>query len=218
MKLAVPSPTNSVNSATIWLVDGREIADAALRASFAWLNPDERQRHARYLRPERQRQFLLGRWLLRHLLAESLALTPQQIVLHEREHNAPLLMLDTASTLPHFSLSHSGPWVACALSMQCALGLDIELLNPNRDLTALAEQAFDSTELANFSALPEPEKLLGFYRLWSRKEAGYKLCCNSGESLVGSQFALEHTALSMFLCSALALAAAPVIAVPDWLT
>ncbi|MCX7220050.1 MAG: 4'-phosphopantetheinyl transferase superfamily protein, partial [Burkholderiales bacterium] len=179
MNLAAPSLANSPACATIWLLDGRKVSEAMLAASLAWLNADEQQRYARFIRPERQRQFLLGRWLLRRMLAESLALTPSQIVLHERPHNAPLLLLDTGLPLPHFSLSHSGPWIACALSMQSALGLDIELLDGERDLAGLAEQIFDSSELASFKALPEAEKCLSFYQAWSSKEAHCKLRCNA---------------------------------------
>ncbi|MFZ6751404.1 4'-phosphopantetheinyl transferase family protein [Undibacterium sp. Ren11W] len=211
-----PSLTNSSNSATVWLLDGRKVNEAALAASLSWLNTDEQRRYARFIRPERQRQFLLGRWLLRQLLAESLELAPQQIVLRERLHNAPLLVLDTNAPPPNFNLSHSGPWVACALSMHSALGLDIERLDGERDFAALAEQIFDSTELASFRALPEAEKMLSFYQAWSSKEARYKLGANSGSAQAAQQFQLSHPALSIVLCSALPLAMPPLIIVPQW--
>ena len=214
MNEAAP-PANNTNSATIWLLDGRGVNEALLAASLAWLNAEEQQRYARFIRPERQRQFLLGRWLLRRVLAESLALTPSQIVLRERAQNAPLLMLDASLPLPHFSLSHSGPWVACALSMQSALGLDIELLDGERDLAGLAEQIFDSSELASFKALPEAEKRLSFYQAWSSKEAHYKLRCNAAAP-AAQQFQLSHTSLSIVLCSALPLAAEPLLLAPQW--
>jgi 4'-phosphopantetheinyl transferase len=214
MNEAAP-PANNTNSASIWLLDGRGVNEALLAASLAWLNADEQQRYTRFIRPERQRQFLLGRWLLRRVLAESLALTPSQIVLRERAQNAPLLLLDASLPMPYFSLSHSGPWVACALSMQSALGLDIELLDGERDLAGLAEQIFDSSELASFKALPEAEKRLSFYQAWSSKEAHYKLRCNAAAP-VAQQFQLSHTSLSIVLCTALPLAAAPQIAVPQW--
>jgi 4'-phosphopantetheinyl transferase len=216
MNLAAPTLTNSPASATIWLLDGRKVSEAMLAASLSWLNAGEQQRYARFIRPERQRQFLLGRCLLRQLLADSLGLMPSQIVLRERPQNAPLLMLDLDVPPPHFSLSHSGPWVACALSMQSALGLDIELLDERRDLAALAEQILDSDELVSFSALPEAEKLLSFYQAWSRKEAHYKLRCNSGPVQTVPQYQLSHPALSIVLCSALPLAAPPLIVMPHW--
>jgi 4'-phosphopantetheinyl transferase len=47
-------------------------------------------------------------------------------------------------------------------------------MDPAVALDRLAEQAFSSDELRRFHALPEPEKLQGFYNGWTRKEAFIK--------------------------------------------
>jgi 4'-phosphopantetheinyl transferase len=84
---------------------------------------------------------------------------------------------------PGFSIAHSGRWVACAVSAQTALGLDIEMKDGARDLNALAAQAFDSVEMSQWErlqGLPGDQRVEGFYRLWSEKEARFKLGITGG--------------------------------------
>ena len=87
----------------------------------------------------------------------------------------------------------------------------IELEN----MKLLAEQIFDSSELASFKALPEAEKRLSFYQAWSSKEAHYKLGCNAAAP-AAQQFQLSHTSLSIVLCTALPLATEPLLLAPQW--
>lgn len=189
--------------ATVWLLDGRTVSDKQLLPCICWLNPDELQRYQRFLRHERQRQFLLGRILLRFALGKLLDVAPSSISLSERLGHAPLLNRD--GPVPGFSLSHSGPWVGCAVSEQSVLGLDIELLDGTRDLLALAEQVFDVNECALLKEKEDAERVAAFYTLWSTKEARYKLASTSASDAVPHCITFPHTDISIVLCSALPL-------------
>ena len=200
-------------AATVWLADGRTVADEALAACFDWLNPDEKIRYAGFVRPERQRQFLLGRVLLRLALSRLLAVSPAGIFLTERAGFAP--RLHCTGPAPGFSLSHSGAWVACAISADCALGLDIEILDATRDFGGLAGQAFSADELVWFDAQPPAQRVAAFYQLWSRKEANFKLDSVTGASVNACCVSIVDPALSIVLCSA---RSAAVVLVHDALT
>jgi 4'-phosphopantetheinyl transferase len=180
--------------AVLHLVDGRTISAARLDELVGWLSPGEAQRHARFVRAERQRQFVIGRMLARTMLGELLGVTPQALLIEDRPGQAPVL-----NGHPHisFSISHSGPWVACAVSADCALGLDIEQLDAGRDVTALAAQSFDAERCAWLAALPEASRLRDFYMLWSTQEARIKLNAEPASTLE-----LPHPVLSIVLCSA----------------
>lgn len=192
--------------AEVWLMHAGGISDAVLQPFLAWLGEGEAARYQRFLRPGRQRQFLLGRILLRRALGALLGRAPSAVCLVERRGAAPLLLLpDAARGAPGFSLSHSGDWIACAVSADTALGLDIEVIDPTRDIGALSLQAFDASQLAILEPLSGQERLLAFYRMWSEKEARYKL----GAGAVPSCVVLPHASLSMLVCSARPLAAAP---------
>lgn len=188
--------------ATLFLLDARTVDEAYLPTLLSWLSPAELARYRRFMRPQRQRQFLLGRALLRTLLGQALALPAASIVLEERAGQAPLAAADA----PCFSLSHSGHWIACALSSGTALGLDIEMMDGRRDLPALARQAFGDTVADGLAAMAHEDQVASFYRRWSEYEACYKL---GGEA--ASCVALAHAELSIVLCSAAPLAQRPVL-------
>ena len=77
--------------------------------------------------------------------------------------------------MPGFSLSHSGPWITCALSLQAAPGIDIELKKPRRDFAPMSEAAFLVEEAAWLARQPPDQQPAAFYQLWSGKEALFKL-------------------------------------------
>lgn len=195
-------------SATIWLVDATALSDHSLAGFLPLLGDSELQRYGRFVRHERQRQFLIGRVLLRQVVGAMLDVPAAALSVTERSGQAPLLALDgSAATLPSFSLSHSGPWVACAVSTNTALGLDIELADPERDLAALAQQAFGAAYAEALSAPSQQAPVAAFYRLWATQEARYKL----GECMAPSCISIAHPELSVVLCSAQPLDAAPPI-------
>lgn len=197
----------------------------------AWLNPDEAKRYAKFVRPQRQRQFLLGRALLRRALGSLLGVEAEAVPLVERPGQAPLLsgpllrgpLLNDPlghgplghGPLPHgpnsapgFSLSHSGPWIACAVSPHMALGLDIEVRDPARNPLDLGEQAFEADDVAWLRACAGKMQSAVFHDLWSLKEARVKLASTRDADAGEGEccMTLPHPDLSVVLCCALPLA------------
>ena len=197
--------------ASLWMVDADAVTEADLQRYRGWLTPGEMARHQRFVRAQRQRQFIVGRILARAALARVLNVAPQDVRLEEQVGKAPKLVAPVVKgAAPGFSIAHSGRWAACAVSAQTALGLDIEMRDVTRDLAALAAQAFDVDEMAQWAriqALSGDERVDGFYRLWSEKEARFKLNDISG----GHCVTLPHPELSVALCSAQPLARPPQI-------
>jgi 4'-phosphopantetheinyl transferase len=160
--------------ATLWLLDLAASDDAALALGLESLGASVRQRYRRFRRPERQRQFLAGRLLLRRALAEaSPGISPADIQFTERPGLPPQLGMPGAQ--PFFSISHAGSWVACAVSLSTPLGLDVELHSRQRDFAALAAHSFDAATARTIAALPEGQRAPAFYLEWCRLEAAYKL-------------------------------------------
>jgi 4'-phosphopantetheinyl transferase len=186
----------SLEAPLVWLADGRAVDDAALKRISGWLGESERRRYAAFTRPLRRRQFLIGRILLRRALGELLGVSPDTVMLTERHGAAPLLE-SPCSPGTGFSISHSGQWVACAAGKQGPLGLDIEVLDPARDVAALAGQAFDADELAWWQARPHGTRRRDFYELWCAKEARSKRQGGEGECIK-----LAHEELAIVLCGA----------------
>ncbi len=189
-------------SAELGLVDGRTVSDALLEGFIGWLGAGELARLARFVRRERRRQFLIGRVLARRALGALLDVAPDALEIEDVPGQKPVLA--SAHGAAGFSISHSGPWVACAVSADTALGLDIELIDPARNIRALAEQAFGDEGGAWLSARPESTRIRDFYMRWSAQEAHIKLGAPPAQTVE-----LFHPELSVVLCSAAALARAP---------
>ncbi|MFZ6870876.1 4'-phosphopantetheinyl transferase family protein [Undibacterium sp. Di27W] len=185
------------------MLDTSTLTDLALQSYQHYLNVDEALRYQRFVRRERQRQFLAGRVLLRRSLGQLLKVPHTSLRLIEQRNNAPLLDWPDSPDIG-FSLSHSGNWVACAVSATSRLGLDIELLNPARDFSALALHVFDAEENACLNQQDQADRMHDFYRLWTSKEAHIKLNVPSAQCIQ-----LAHTELSITLCSARQLTATP---------
>jgi len=190
--------------AALQMVDTRAAGDAGLDAWLPWLGEGELARYRRFVRRERREQFVAGRVLLRQMLGHMLGRDPRSFAFEERVGQAPLLC--AADGVAGFSISHSGPWVACAVSAHTALGLDIEQCDPGRDIAALAAQAFDPAQQAWLAARPAHARLRDFYRMWSEHEARIKLASPAAQCT-----ALAHEAVSVVLCSAQPLSVAPVL-------
>lgn len=187
----------------VWLVDSQAIAPDALAGYAAWLGESERERCARFVRHERRRQFIVGRALLRLAVGRLLGRAPAGTVIHERSGQAPILV-DAADV--GFSISHSARWVACAAGRGVALGLDIERVDPGRDVMALAEQAFDASEVRSLQLLAPAARHAAFYRMWCAYEARIKLGRASR-----AEYPLEATEISGALACDSPLAQKPVL-------
>jgi 4'-phosphopantetheinyl transferase len=206
-------------SATVWLLDGSLLNENDLVFFARQLGASETRRYARFLRGERRLQFLLGRMLLRVAVANLLSLPPDTLDIVERVGNAPQLVLPDSQMLqPHFSLSHSRNWVACAVSAGAKLGIDIEVNDPTRDVLRISQLAFHPNEQLWLLRQLEFARLAAFYHLWCTREALYKLMCSLGRQtflspLVGTagifasqgpgwhRYTSHHSALMLAICS-----------------
>lgn len=138
------------------------------------LAADERARAERLLSPFKQRQFVAGRYGLRHILAGYLKCAPATIAFDYGEQGKPSLRMDHARSLD-FNLSHSGDWGLVAITPGFAVGVDLEQIVPKKSLQQLADYAFDDEEKRLFSTFSAARRQRGFYRLWTLKEARQKL-------------------------------------------
>lgn len=147
--------------------------DATQPAAIAWLSASERRRYAAFQRPQRQRQFLLGRSLLRRMLSQRFGAPVECWQLTERVGQAPRLDSATASPIS-FSIAHSQEYVACLLGSATSVGCDIEYLGRARDFLAIADSYFTQDEARQIADAPEPQRAALFYRRWAQREATYK--------------------------------------------
>ena len=87
-----------------------------------------------------------------------------------------------------FSLSHTAGCVACAISSDTAVGVDVERTDRRVVVTQLADRYFSEREAAELRALSESMRLVRFTELWTLKEAYLK---SVGVGLSGSLSAVS---------------------------
>lgn len=114
-------------------------------------------------RADKGRVALAARGLLRSVLSVAGDRTDWHIRPDGR--GKPFLFDDLGQPGPFMSLSHSGDYVAVAVSMSEMMGIDVEIYRP-RDFPRLAAYAFGPWE-AVIAARGAPD----FYRLWTLREA-----------------------------------------------
>ena len=138
------------------------------------LSPDEKKRAARYLFERDQRRFTAGRGALRAILSRYLCCPPEQINFDYSERGKPSLATTAGKSALHFNLAHSDELALLAVTKIGSVGVDVEKLRPMKDAEAIAERFFSTRETAQLKTLPKNQKDVGFFNLWTRKEAWLK--------------------------------------------
>lgn len=136
-----------------------------------WLTQEERARFDAMRSERRRHQFLAGHWRLRCLASERMPSAPDEWLWAPDAQGRPALRHRRSEELRlHASLSHSGDWIACAVSEQ-PIGIDIECDSRPRDLERLAGEVFPAEQWRPLDGLSEAERRRGFYEQWTLREA-----------------------------------------------
>lgn len=134
-----------------------------------WLEPEQQHRIRQYVRVENAHLSLWGQLTVRSMLGARLGVPPQSLRIERTPYGKPYL---AGRDDLHFSISHSGSWVACAVDNQ-PIGVDIEVHAPI-DYSMITSRFFTRVEKEHLERLPMEERLEGFYDLWTLKESYVK--------------------------------------------
>lgn len=151
------------------------------------LSVDEARRAEGMTREAPRRQFVIGRGLLRYLLADRLGVAAEEIRFvydgSGKPRLAPVAQGGAAKAPAEFSLSHSGDLVVFAVCWEDGprasdessgprdVGVDIEWTGRARDYDGIVRRFATEIERQEYFALPPTLREAAFYRWWTRKEA-----------------------------------------------
>jgi len=137
--------------------------------------PSEHRRARRYEFDADRRRHLAGRALVRLVLSRHYGRAPRDLSITEGPHGKPRLpdVPDGDPTL-HFNIAHTDDVVVAAFSRTHPVGIDVEPLNREVDVEALAERVLTDTERQRWRALPAARRRDVFLHLWTCKEAFLK--------------------------------------------
>ncbi|HVC06758.1 MAG TPA: 4'-phosphopantetheinyl transferase superfamily protein [Solirubrobacterales bacterium] len=179
--------------------------------SLQSLPPTERKRAEGKLRPLCRERWVASRWALRQVLARYLDADPVAFELRLGKRGKPALADPTAAL--RFNLSHSGGLVLIAVAEGREVGIDIEQVDPRRDVVALANRGLDpAVRAAICEACPE-SRTRAFHDAWAHREALVK-CLGSGLRAPSPPLATTLSALDAGPSFAAALAVAGPHSIP----
>jgi 4'-phosphopantetheinyl transferase len=144
---------------------------AELANFFNVLAEDEKQRAERFHFLKDKNHFIIARGLLRKILSQYLAISPQDLQFQYTSYGKP-----TLKDYPdlQFNVSHSHGVALYAITREQAVGVDIEFTQRNCDIDAIAERYFSAEECRVIKNLTGSEKNQAFFNGWARKEAFLK--------------------------------------------
>ena len=147
---------------------------SVLAACRAALSPEELTQAARFRFERDQTGYAVGRGVTRLVLGRMLGVSPVELVLAYGPHGKPYLAPGRHPANWHFNLSHSHGLALLAVTRLGEVGVDVEQVRPIREMLGIARRFFSEREQAALAALPEAEVPVGFFNLWTRKEAWLK--------------------------------------------
>lgn len=134
------------------------------------LSAEEQERATRFVFDLHRNRYIACRSVLRCLLGRYLQVPPAEVVFAYTHYGKPEL---TGSPI-RFNVSHSEDRALIALTLDDAVGVDVEKLRPVEDCLGLAERFFSEPERARLASLPEEQHNEAFLNCWTRKEAFIK--------------------------------------------
>jgi len=187
---------------TRWLIPPSELPIAAGEAHvwrksladfdqslWAALSAEEVER-ARRFRFQRDRdRFVTGRAVLRQLLGRYLGAQPRELEFRYGARGKPELASNPSGIC--FNLAHSHDLALYAVTLNVAVGIDLELLRAGPAEERIPERFFSPREVEALRSLPEAGQREAFFRCWTRKEAFLKA---NGEGLA---FGLDQFSVSV---------------------
>lgn len=149
------------------------------------LSVDENARAQRFHSEVDRVRYIVGRGVLRQLLAAYLGTRPELPDLITGENGKPELADESQQWL-QLNLAHSDDVAVYAFARDCAVGVDVERIRADLDVDGIARRYMSPAEQEALSSLPHEERLHACVELWTRKEAVLK-AMGVGLSLEPSQ-------------------------------
>lgn len=164
--------TLSDNEVHVWRVT-LDVDTTIVQSFFATLCDAEKQRAERYHLQLHRDRFVVGRGVLRQILAGYIQIHPSEISFSYNSYGKPSLVV-TDKELLHFNLSHSQELALIAVTQNCDVGVDLEYIRNDFPYAEIAAKFFSPTEVTNLRSLPPHLQTTAFFTCWTRKEAFIK--------------------------------------------
>ena len=194
------SPDEKINDHRkihIWFCDLDDMQPES--SSSVILSSNELARIERLRTPGQSR--LAARFVcVRKILGNIVDVEPQSLMFCDGINGKPRLVSPIGKNGKdlNFNISHSENILALAVSFDCEIGIDIEVVKTNIDFFSIATMHFDQKSFQLLGAIPPAKVAHLFYRLWTRKEALTKMYGTGITAEPSDEFLSEFQSLYSF--------------------
>ena len=166
-------PTLEEDLVHVWSLS-LERADMIAREYKNLLSISERNTASDFVIASASERYVVVHGTLRKLLAGYLDLPPNDIHFTYGVHGKPRVCDQAQGASLCFSLSHSDDMALFAFSYGRRIGVDLERIRDLDDRDMILAKTFSTAEIARLRSLSLTDKIEGFYRGWTSKEAYLK--------------------------------------------
>lgn len=158
----------------VWFRVTGAIEEAAAAPAVSLLSQEERARHDRLIFPRDRRDFAEAHALTRRVLSLYEDVPPAGWRFETAPGGKPFLPRAAGTAPLHFNLSHTRGLVACAVTRDGDVGLDVESIDRPVDERGISRRYFTPAEDTFLHACRDDERATRFIELWTLKEAYIK--------------------------------------------
>lgn len=160
----------------IWYRSTASLDDKAVKSADQYLSIEERARRDRLRFAADRRDFTIAHDLLRRALSRCLVdMPPAAWRFSTNDCGKPFLeSIDPQVRELSFSLSHTRGCVACAITLNAPLGLDVERIDKSQRAQEIADRYFSEKEAGWLRQCSDELRNIRFTELWTLKEAFLK--------------------------------------------
>jgi 4'-phosphopantetheinyl transferase len=174
----------------IWFRPTESLDEAAIAAAVSVLSDEEGAQYRRFHFARDARDYAAAHALLRATLSRYGDRAPGRWRFDKDANGKPFL-IDEGGFRASFSLSHTHGMVACAVTADADVGVDVECVDRDVDTAGIAARFFAPAEAAHLMSLDAEARRDKFFDLWTLKEALVKALG------VGMAFSLNRLAFAV---------------------
>jgi phosphopantetheinyl transferase len=163
------------SSVYIWYRSTTSLDGEAVKFADQHLSTEERDRRDRLRFAADRRDFTIAHDLLRRSLSRYVDLPPTDWRFSTNEYGKPSFEgIDPHVQALSFSLSHTRGCVACAITSNAPLGVDVERVDQSQCVQEIADRYFSEKEAGWLRRCSAELRHIRFAELWTLKEAFLK--------------------------------------------
>ena len=158
----------------VWLTCLCEICRGSEADCLEVLSLAERARWRRFIAEDARLQYLVSRALVRTTLSRYDGIPARAWEFETNGYGRPYISGLQARRGLQFNLSNTTGLVACAVTRDCCIGIDVENIKRVLDIEALAPNVFAPKEIEDFVSCPATARRDRFFSYWTLKESYIK--------------------------------------------